>query len=473
MSRISNPLHKISHLLTASLLLAVASVTDASAQSSEATRRLLERNEMFTPQVIEVAPNVYTAIGYQVSANSMIVGTDGVVIVDPGQQVSGGARVMAAFREISDLPVRAIIYTHGHGDHTTATPAFLADGQDIQIWARSNYPSEPDTVAARGYAGGVRPSNTQGFDLLPEQQIGVGIAIPPERLVAGGIADGVNDDAPPPTPPPAVPPTHTFAEDRVALSISGIEIELVAAPGETADQLYVWLPSERVVFAGDNFYQSWPNVYPLRGTAQRSTRDWIASIDSMARENPRHLVGGHTTPMLGNAVEVLTNYRDAMQWVLDRTVEGTRQYMTPDELVAYAALPEHLADLDYLADYYGSVEGTVRTIYAQEIGWFDGNPLNLHRESPQQQSRRIADLAGGTDQLLERARSAMANDDPLGAAQYAQHVARLEPENAAAKFLLADALAVVGERTFNAPARNYTLSSSNRIRREAEAIEAR
>ena len=199
-----------------------------------------------------------------------------------------------------------------------------------------------------------------------------------------------------------------FSEERVTVEIAGVTLELVASPGETADQLYVWLPEQKVVFAGDNFYQSWPNVYPLRGTARRSIRDWIASIDKMLEEVPDHVVGGHTAPMLGNAVEVLTNYRDAMQWVHDRTIEGAKHYMTPDELVEYAALPEHLANLDYLADYYGSVWGTVRDIYAQDLGWFDGDPLNLHRESPLKQSERMAELAGGVDVLMTKARESMA-----------------------------------------------------------------
>ena len=112
-----------------------------------------------------------------------------------------------------------------------------------------------------------------------------------------------------------IDPTQTFSEDRKRIEISGVTLDLISAPGETADQLYVWLPDLRIVFAGDNFYQSWPNVYPLRGTARRSIRDWISSIDSMVQEAPMHLVGGHTTPMLNNATEVLTNYRDAMQWV--------------------------------------------------------------------------------------------------------------------------------------------------------------
>jgi uncharacterized sulfatase len=268
--------------------------------------------------------------------------------------------------------------------------------------------------------------------------------------------------------PQQVEPTHTFSEDRKRISVSGVTIDLVSAPGETADQLYVWLPDQKVVFAGDNFYQSWPNVYPLRGTARRSIRDWISSVDSMVKEDPVHLVGGHTTPMLGNAKEILTNYRDAMKWVYDRTIEGAQKYMTPDELVEYAALPEKFAKLDYLGDYYGSVEGTIRDIYAQDLGWFDGDALSLHRESPLKQSQRIANLVGGVSVLMNKAREAMEAGDPLGAAQLAQHVIRLRPENKGAKRLMGEALAIIGERTFNAPMRNYTISASNRYLAEAE-----
>ncbi len=437
-------------------------------QQSDATQRLLERNRMFEPNVIQIAENVYTAIGYQVSTNTMIVGEDGVIIIDPGQQIPAARQVRVEFEKISDKPIRAIIFTHGHGDHTNGAPAFYDPDVGIQVWARSNFGSEAASLTEAGLAGGARPSNTQGFDLLPEQKVGIGVAIPPERapfIMTDRVARAAVQSIDP------VQPTHTFAEERVTLEIAGISLDLVAAPGETADHLYVWLPEQKVVFAGDNFYQSWPNVYPLRGTARRSIRDWIASIDSMIEEEPDHLVGGHTTPMLDNAVEVLTNYRDAMQWVRDRTIEGARQFMTPDELVEYAALPEHLSKLDYLANYYGSVWGTVRDIYAQNLGWFDGDPLNLHRESPVRQSERIAELVGGVDELLAKAREAFATDDPLGAAQLAQHVIRLQPENPEPKLLMADALAIVGERTFNAPARNYTISFANRLRRQANGVE--
>lgn len=459
-------MHKYANILL--ILFLVFAGQEARTQQSDATLRLLERNEMFEPAIIEVAENVYTAIGYQVTANTMIVGDDGVIIIDPGHQAEAARQVRAEFSRISDLPVKAIIYTHGHADHVNGAVAFYEPESNTEVWARSNYWSEANRTADAGLTGGVRPSATQGFDLLPEQKISVGIAIPPARPPAGGNqVDGVASQV----QPVRIEPTHMLSEERVRLEISGIRLELVAAPGETADQLYAWLPEQRVVFAGDNFYQSWPNVYPLRGTARRSIRDWISSLDSMVQENPLHVVGGHTTPMLGNAAEVLTNYRDAMQWVLDRTIEGAKKYMTPDELVDYAALPPHLAELDYLAGYYGSVWGTVRDIYAQDLGWFDGDPLNLHRESPLRQSERMAALVGGVEALWAKAQNAMMTNDPLGAAQLAQHVMRLRPDSPEPRFLMADALDVIGEQTFNAPARNYTLSSANRIRAEAEDLE--
>ena len=67
------------------LLAGFAFSAHAQTSQSEATKKLVSRLEMFSPRIVEVATNVYTAIGYQVSANTMIVGEDGVIIIDPGQ----------------------------------------------------------------------------------------------------------------------------------------------------------------------------------------------------------------------------------------------------------------------------------------------------------------------------------------------------------------------------------------------------
>ena len=142
-----------------------AIVTSAWGADSPATQRLKERNKMFAPKITRVAENVYTATGYQVTANSMILGEDGVIIVDPGQLPALAEEVRAEFAKITDKPVKAIIYTHGHGDHTNGAAAFYSEG--VEVWARSNYGSEEARNQMTGLTGGVRPSNSQGFDLLP------------------------------------------------------------------------------------------------------------------------------------------------------------------------------------------------------------------------------------------------------------------------------------------------------------------
>ncbi len=129
-------------------------------QTSEATQRLLERNKMFKPAVVRVAENVYTAIGYQVSTNSMIVGDDSLIIVDPGQLPAAVKRVRAEFEKISSLPVKAIIYTHSHGDHTNGASAFYEPNRNIAVFARSNYGSEDAFIQSKGLAREMRPSNT-------------------------------------------------------------------------------------------------------------------------------------------------------------------------------------------------------------------------------------------------------------------------------------------------------------------------
>jgi alkyl sulfatase BDS1-like metallo-beta-lactamase superfamily hydrolase len=156
-----------------------------------------------------------------------------------------------------------------------------------------------------------------------------------------------------------------------------------------------------------------------------------------------------------------------MRWVYERTIEGAKQHMTPDELVEYAALPERFASLDYLSDYYGSVPGTIRQIYAQRFGWFDGDPLNLHRENPLERSQRMAEWLGGADRMMALARSALDDGDALGAAQLAQHVVRLRPNDAEPKLLMADALDALGADTLNTPVRHYSFSYANRLRRES------
>jgi alkyl sulfatase BDS1-like metallo-beta-lactamase superfamily hydrolase len=431
---------------------------------------LRSRNGEFSKDLVTVAPGVYTAVGYSPGNASMIVGVDGVVIIDTGQDVAQAAGIVEAFRAISTLPVLGIIYTHGHGDHTGGAAAFIADAVP-QIWALENFGSEDRPLAAANLVvQQERGTRQAGFALPDALRINNGIApaMRPNRQNAfapGTTAAAGNANA----AAPSTAPNRTFAGGRIAIEIAGVKLELVEAPGETSDQLYVWYPEQRVLFAGDNYYKSFPNLYAIRGTPYRDVLAWSNSIDKMLEENAVAVVPGHTRPVLGEAAvaTALRKHRDAIRFVHDKTVEGMNMGMTPDELVAYVKLPADLASDPDLGEYYGRVEWAVRSIYTGYLGWYDGNPTHLSPFSIADEAQRIARLAGGSAVLVEQARAALESGDAQWAAQLADYLLALDAGDATAKLIKADAFTVLARNSVNALGRNYYLSVAAQLRSQA------
>lgn len=442
--------------LLAAALVAVAAHGAESPGTTEAERLLQVRQSEFEQAVIQVAEGVYTAVGFGVSPSSMIVGETGIVIVDTQIDVPAARGALGAFREITDLPVAAIVLTHGHIDHTGGLAVFAAEGAP-EIWAGADFGHESRWATDAGLtAHRLRGARQAGFLLPPTQRInnGVARAYRPERVG--------------PASAPGASPTHFLTQPRRTLDIAGIRLDLVAAPGETSDQLYAWYPEGEVLFAGDNFYKSWPNLYAIRGTGYRDVRAWAGSLDAMLAEDPAHLVGGHTRPVLGRerVREVLTNYRDAIRSLFEQTIAGMNRGLTPDQLVEVVKVPADLEDLDYLRPYYGNPAWAVRSIFTGYLGWFDGNPTSLFPLSPPEEATRVAALAGGVDVLRERAAAALP-DDPQWTAELCDRLLALDPGDAAAMELKADALEALARPLLTTTGRNYYLTTAMQLRARA------
>ncbi|TWT50937.1 Hydroxyacylglutathione hydrolase [Rubripirellula amarantea] len=440
-----------------SLCLVLSGVSVGVAQEgTNATQRLRNQGVQFQEQVVKVADNVHVAVGFSPANVSMIVGEDGVVIVDTGMTRDDADRIVAEFRKITDKPVKAIIFTHSHGDHTGGVTSFLGTERP-QIWAHNNFGSEYRPLTDAGVTfQSVRAARQAGFKLPPEQRINNGVA-PVRYPKSGGHAFASGAES---------KPSHLLEGERQTIKVAGVELELVSAPGETNDELFVWYPAGKVLFAGDNFYRSFPNLYAIRGTPNRSVRLWADSLNKMSANNAVALVGGHTKPIIGagEVKQVLGDYRDAVQFIHDKTVEGMNKGMTPDELVEYVQLPEHLASKDYLQPFYGHPEWGVRTVFSQYFGWFDGNPSNLFRLTLKSEAEHLAKLAGGKEKLLSAAKDALLNDDNQWAAQLADHLLALDRNDRDAKQIKADALTKLARNMVNATARNYYLTVARELR---------
>ena len=442
------------------LALILCMATAVNGADTPATALLKTRTAEFRKDVVKVADNVYTFTGHSVQPVSMIVGKDGLVIVDTGMDTISAKSVLAEMRKITDLPVKAIILTHGHGDHTGGLPVFAAEGTP-DIWARGNFGDEGHAFESAGLTVTRKRGARQGGFLLPRQKRinnGVAQAYYPKR---GGAVFGADE---------TVQPNRRLTEARRTIAYADLKLDLVSLNGETKDALYVWYADKRVLFAGDNFYKSWPNLYPIRGSAYRDVQAWANSVDQMLQEDPDKLVPGHTRPITEKSlvIEMLTNYRDAIRFVFDKTIEGMNKGMTPDELVDYVKLPQKYADKDHLKEYYGNVEWAVRSIFAGTLGWFDGNPTTLFSLPVKGEAERMAALAGGKNKLMSAAAQALEDGDHQWAAQLCDHLIALEPSAARAKLMKATALEALAENLLTATGRNYYLTSAQELRKAAE-----
>ncbi len=406
----------------------------------------------FRRDIIEVVPGIHVAIGYALANVILIEGDDGVIIVDTTESLVAARTIKAEFDRITDKPVQAIIYTHNHTDHIFGAEAFAA-GRDVPVYAHKTTWSHIERIM-----NVLRPViETRSFHMFGNY------------LEAGGeaiINDGIGPALAHSTTGDGdiyglLPPTHTV-DERLEVTIAGRRLVLMHAPGETDDQLLVWLPDEGVLLPGDNVYKAFPNLYTIRGTRYRDVMQWAHSVRLMRSLGAEHLIPSHTRPVSGaEAVDdILQVYGDAIQFVHDQTVRGINQGLDADTLARTVQLPAELAEHPWLQPFYGTVPWSVRAIYNGYLGWFEGNSSALFPTASATRARRLLALAGGADAVLAEA-EAQLPADPQWAAELADLVRAASPDSVpVAAELKARALRMLAEVTPNPNARNWYLTDA-------------
>lgn len=416
--------------------------------------------EYFQKEVVRLADNVYQAFGFAASNVYMIIGDDGVVIIDTSETTAAAENILAEFRKITDLPVKTIILTHSHRDHVSGASVF-AEGSSPEILASTKFSDDLLAVASD------HPRPAKAMQARTKRQFGIGLSYPDEII---GIGVGPGNRPLKGMGAGALPPTRRIGDEGEHVTLCGVDLQLAMAPGETPDHMVVWYPAKKVLFSGDNFYRSFPNLYAIRGTEYRDFDTWADSLDQLMAFEPDVLAPGHTKALVGAARirEVLTDYRDAIRHVIDETRNGMDAGLTIDQLAHSIKLPKALAEMPYLREFYGRVDFAVRAYFVGTMGWFDGNPTSLGALGPSDEAERFIKLAGGHEAVIAEIGKARSDGDRQWALQLVDRLIHSGREQGRAKKIKAEILREFAEEQINCPTRNYYIKCSKELEMDSE-----
>ena len=412
----------------------------------------------FEKGIYQVVDNVYVAIGYGLANSILIVGDTGNIIIDTTEDPELGKQINLEFKKISNLPNKAIIYTHSHVDHWRGAPGFFEE--ETKVYAHSTFQK------------GFFDQNNLLRPILTERGMKQFGHFLPENLKRGhGLGFTLNFDF---EQPSVIYPTNFFDEQTSQLSVGGIDLEIQHTPGETDDQIIIYYPEKNVVISGDNYYMRFPNLYTIRGTSYRDTKSWYKSVDAMRSYKPEFLISCHGPYLSGQQVieDRLIIYRDAIQYIHDYAIRGANLGKTPDELVEEFEYPSFFLDNYDLQEKYGKVSWSIRNVYNGYLGFFDGKAVNLEPLSAKNRAKHIFELIGTKEKLIAEINKANNSQNYQWAAELSDVGLLNFPNDDKIKNLYSLSLENLSLVEKNPIARNYYLSEayelSNKIKPSLE-----
>ena len=391
-------------LLLIILLSSCADNTNNSEQKSEEVSAPDQNDDLkylaqdFREKIYMPHENIKVAVGYGLANSILVLGKSQSLVVDTMGGIETASRVIADLDIPSDKPVTTLAYTHFHADHTLGAQAF------VDQFSIENVISHETTVAEiRDFFGIKR-------DLISERSLKMFGSILQEKDKTSSSGIGIKLETGIDTPG-YIKPTITFG-DFYSHDLDGLEIHFFHAPGETDDQLFVWIPKYKALMPGDNIYKAFPNIYTIRGTTYRSFKSWYSSLEKMMALEPEILIPSHGTPINGKEEisRVLSNYRDAIKYVHDQMMRNLNSGSSPIEAARKIKLPENLAQDPHLFELYGTIEWSARNLFNGYFGWFDGNPTNLYPFTKEEYSEKLLTLIP-EEQLISELDKALAEED--------------------------------------------------------------
>jgi glyoxylase-like metal-dependent hydrolase (beta-lactamase superfamily II) len=252
--------YRIGILSIALIAICFADIPTVQAQTSSTPQ--VSADGTIQVKAIQVAPNTYFVQGVPemgskknqnfISNAGFVVTPKGVVVIDALGSPVLAQKLIQEIRKITKQKIVAVVLTHYHADHVYGLQEFKRLGATI-------------------YA------QREGINYLASETA-------KQRLIASRVdfAPWVNENT-------HLVPADVWIDQSKNITVGGVEFRISrVGPAHAPEDLIVFIPSEKVLFAGDLVFRG---RIPFVGNAD--SRGWMSALDEIQKLNPRIVVPGH------------------------------------------------------------------------------------------------------------------------------------------------------------------------------------
>ena len=254
------------------------------------------------PQIEKLTDGVYVYVGKNFNSNCGIILTqDGVVLIDSGHNPTDSRAVLEAVKKLTPMPVRFLIDTEPHADHTTGHFVF----------------SPPAVIIAAEGAG----ESMRGARRVAPDRTGKLAATSPEMKAA---LEGYRFITP-----------QIEYHDKMMLYVGERTFDLMYLKGVHSEaDTAIWLPKERVLFSASAFVNQQVNIFRPFVTIP----DILAAGKMLKALNPEHVVPGHGKP---GTVKIFEDGEQYYALLVDRVGAMVKAGRSLDEIKKDLKMPEY------------------------------------------------------------------------------------------------------------------------------------
>ena len=405
-------------------------------------------------RVEQVTDGVYAMRGWGIASVFAIEAPEGWIIIDTGDFTQAAEEMRAKLEEKlgGKIKVAAILLTHWHyGD---GIGAWLDEG--AEVWGHEHLDRNLNISTGISILSGTYQARITaqfgifhpptGPDAFPNT-----LGFTPEKLLAGSSYQ---------------PPTRLFENGRIMdFVIAGEMVQVAPNRSDTSDSVGFYFPRKRMLVTNFMVPGGIFNVYSLRGGSYRNPGVMLQDGRWIESKNAEILLDIHGPSVKGEEAvrDAVQRSLDQIQLIHDQTLRQIAIGVDARKAAENVYMPHHMRG-DW--ENYGQVESHVRQVFNGTMGWFGGDVYDINPLSVNEEAARTVQMMGGPVAVREAATAANTEGGLANwrwTLKLTSLLLELDPADAQARELRANASRSLGQRTSSANARGWYLSEALQI----------